>query len=48
MKKGTCHAERSEARGGGLFLVEKQTKADPSCRLQQRLQVEIGTSLRSG
>jgi hypothetical protein len=30
-----------------LFLVEKQTKADPSCRLQQSFQVEIGTSLRS-
>jgi hypothetical protein len=30
-----------------LFLVEKQTKADPSCRLQQNFQVEIGTSLRS-
>jgi hypothetical protein len=30
-----------------LFLVENK-KADPSCRLQQSLRVEIGTSLRSG
>jgi hypothetical protein len=30
-----------------LILVEKRTKAGPSCRLQQSLQVEIGTSLHS-
>jgi hypothetical protein len=45
-----CHTERSprrQARRGGLILVENKQKADPSCRLQQGLQVEIGTSLRS-
>jgi hypothetical protein len=31
-----------------LSLVENKQKADPSCRLQQDLQVEIGTPLRSG
>jgi hypothetical protein len=31
-----------------LFLIENKQKADPSRRLQQGLQVEIGTSLRSG
>jgi hypothetical protein len=35
-------------RRGGLSLVENKQKADPSCRLQQGLQIEIGTSLRSG
>jgi hypothetical protein len=28
-----------------LFFIEGKQKADPSCRLQQGLQVEIGTSL---
>jgi hypothetical protein len=31
-----------------LFLIESKPEADPSCRLQQGLQAEIGTSLRSG
>jgi hypothetical protein len=31
-----------------LLRIENKQKADPSCRLQQGLQVEIGTSLRSG
>jgi hypothetical protein len=31
-----------------LFLIENKQEADPSCRLQQSLQVEIGASLRSG
>jgi len=31
-----------------LFPVENRQKADPSCRLQQGLQAEIGTSLRPG
>jgi hypothetical protein len=30
-----------------VFLVENKQKADPSCRLQQGLQAEIGTSLHS-
>jgi hypothetical protein len=30
-----------------LLAVKEKTKADSSCRLQQGLQVEIGTSLRS-
>jgi len=39
---------RSEARRGGLLRIENKQQADPSCRLQQGLQVEIGTSLSSG
>jgi hypothetical protein len=31
-----------------FFLIENKQKADPSCRLQQSLQVEIGTSPCSG
>jgi hypothetical protein len=30
-----------------LYLFENKQKADPSCRLQRGLQVEIATSLRS-
>jgi len=37
-----------EARRDGLYLIENRPKADPSCRLQQSLQIEIGTSLREG
>jgi hypothetical protein len=29
MKNGSCHAEGSEARHGGLFLIEKKQKQIP-------------------
>jgi hypothetical protein len=36
MKKGTCHAECSEARRGGLFLIENKQKQIPLPRLRDR------------